>query len=114
VSSPAAPTLPLPGREVVLNVHVSDTALDDSRRGDRPHLARVENTRSFVSADQVRAWCGDSGTTITVQPVLDLNEHLSGTAYETPNRRVEQSAHIDETCVFPWCTRPPGAPTATT
>jgi hypothetical protein len=97
------PTLPLPGREVVLNVHVSDDAITDE---DGTHLARVENTRSFVSVDQVRTWCGAPGTTITVRPVLDLNEHLSGTAYETPDRLVEQSALVDETCVFPWCTRP--------
>ena len=25
------------------------------------HLARVANTRSFVDADQVRAWCGAPG-----------------------------------------------------
>ena len=28
---------------------------------ERLHLARVANTRSFVDADQVRAWCGDPG-----------------------------------------------------
>ena len=95
--------LPLPGREVVLNVHVTDDAINGE---DGTHLARVENTRSFVSVDQVRTWCGTPGTTITVRPVLDLNEHLSGTAYETPDRLVEQSALVDETCVFPWCSRP--------
>jgi hypothetical protein len=100
------PTLPLPGREVVLTVHVSDAAIDDSDSHDGIHLARVENTRSFVSVDQVRTWCGEPGTTITVKPVLDLNEHLSGSAYETPGRLVEQSALVDQTCVFPWCTRP--------
>jgi hypothetical protein len=98
------PTLPLPGREVVLNVHVTEVALDSDC--EDIHLARVENTRSFVSVDQVRTWCGEPGTTITVRPVLDLKEHLSGTAYETPDRLAEQSALIDETCVFPWCTRP--------
>jgi hypothetical protein len=98
------PTLPLPGREVVLNVHVSDAALETNNEGT--HLARVENTRSFVSVDQVRTWCSAPGTTITVRPVLDLNDHLSGTGYETPDRLVEQSALVDDTCVFPWCTRP--------
>ena len=96
------PTLPLPGREVVLNVHVSDDAFTE----DGTRLARVESTRGFVSVDQVRTWCGTPGTTITVRPVRDLNEHLSGTAYETPDRLVEQSALVDETCVFPWCNRP--------
>jgi hypothetical protein len=98
------PTLPLPAREVVLTVHVTEVAVTGD--ADGPHLARVENTRSFVSVDQVRTWCGTPGTTITVKPVIDFNEHLSGTAYETPDRLVEQSALIDETCVFPWCTRP--------
>jgi hypothetical protein len=100
------PTLPLPGREVVLNVHVSEGAITEDGDSDGTHLARVENTRSFVSVEQVRTWCGEPGTTITVRPVLDLNEHVSGTAYETPGRLVEQSALVDETCVFPWCTRP--------
>ena len=74
-------------------MHVSDHAITS---GDDTHLARVENTRSFVSVDQVRTWCGTPGTTITVRPVLDLNEHLSGAAYETPARLVEQSALVDE------------------
>ena len=91
------PTLPLPGREVVLNVHVSDDAITgDDAGADGTRLARVENTRSFVSVDQVRTWCGAPGTTITVKPVIDLNEHLSGTAYETPDRLVEQSALVDQ------------------
>ena len=98
------PTLPLPAREVVLTVHVTEVAVTGD--ADGPDLARVENTRSFVSVDQVRTWCGTPGTTITVKPVIDFNEHLSGTAYETPDRLVEQSALVDETCVFPWCTRP--------
>ena len=88
------PTLPLPAREVVLTVHVTEVAVTGD--ADGPHLARVENTRSFVSVDQVRTWCGTPGTTITVKPVIDFNEHLSGTAYETPDRLVEQSALIDE------------------
>jgi hypothetical protein len=70
------------------------------------HLARVDNTRSFVDADQVRAWCATPGTTITVRPVLDLADHLSSTAYETPDRLAEQATHVDGSCVFPWCTRP--------
>ena len=42
---------------------------------EKLHLARVANTRSFVDADQVRAWCGHPGTTVTVRPVVDLAEH---------------------------------------
>jgi uncharacterized protein DUF222 len=94
------------GREVVLHVHVTPDALTDTPGDSGPHLARVDNTRSFVDADQVRTWCGTPGTTITVRPVLDLAEHISSTAYETPDRLAEQSAHVDGTCVFPWCSRP--------
>ena len=46
---------------------------DRGTRGRRLHLARVANTRSFVDADQVRAWCGLPGATVTVKPVVDLS-----------------------------------------
>jgi hypothetical protein len=91
------------GREVVLHVHVTPDAITGQ---DGTHLARVDNTRSFVDADQVRTWCATPGATVTVRPVLDLAEHLSSTAYETPDRLAEQAAHVDGSCVFPWCTRP--------
>src|SRR6476619_5466001 len=63
-----------PGREVVLHVHLSEDAITapDSQPDQKLHLARVANTRSFVDADQVRAWCGVPGTTVIVKPVLDL------------------------------------------
>ena len=97
-----------PRRQVVLHVHLSEAALGDTNpsRTSGPHLARVENTRSFVSAEQVRTWCGTPGTTITVRPILDLNEHLSGTAYETPDRLVEQSALVDQRLRVPLVLSP--------
>jgi hypothetical protein len=101
----AGGTTPTPGRQVVLHVHLSDAALGEASTDGR-ELARVENTRSFVDADQVRTWCQTPGTTVTVRPVLDLAEHLSATGYETPDRLAEQAAHVDGSCVFPWCTRP--------
>jgi hypothetical protein len=92
-----------PGRQVVLHVHLFEAALGEAAG---QHLARVENTRSFVDADQVRTWCATPGTTVTVKPVLDLAEHLSATGYEIPDRLAEQATHVDGECVFPWCTRP--------
>ena len=74
--------------------------------GDRLHLARVANTRSFVDAEQVRVWCGVPGTTVTVKPVVDLTEHLHVDQYQVPDRLAAQAAERDLTCVFPWCTRP--------
>ena len=63
---PATPA-PTPGRQVVLHVHVSEDAITGpaTQPGEKLHLARVANTRSFVDADQVRAWCGVPGTTVT-------------------------------------------------
>src|SRR3954470_16510457 len=57
-------------RQVVLYVHLSQAALAGTTDCD---LARVENTRGFVLADQVREWCANSDTQVTVKPVIDLN-----------------------------------------
>ena len=73
---------------------------------EKLHLARVANTRSFVDAEQVRAWCGVPGTTVTVKPVVDLTEHVHVDQYQVPDRLADQTAERDLTCVFPWCTRP--------
>ena len=98
------PETPAPKREVVLHVHLSDQAIRSS--DDTLHLARVANTRSFVDADQVRAWCGAPGTIVTVKPVVDLTEHIHVAQYEVPDRLAAQTTERDLTCVFPWCTRP--------
>ncbi len=90
-------------RQVVLYVHLSEHAIRGT--GDL-HLARVENTRSFVAADQVKTWCANPEAQVTVKPVIDLNEHIHVTAYEVPDRLAEQAALVDVHCIFPWCTRP--------
>ena len=95
---------PTPSREVVLHVHLSADAI--TTPDAQLHLARVQNTRSFVGADQVRDWCARPGTAITVRPVIDLTEHIHVGQYEVPDRLATQTEHRDQTCVFPWCTRP--------
>ena len=67
---------------------------------------RVENTRSPVTAGQIRAWCGHPDTQLTVKPVIDLEDHVHVDAHEVPDRIAERAALRDLTCVFPWCTRP--------
>ncbi|MCW2847663.1 MAG: endonuclease [Marmoricola sp.] len=90
-------------RQVVLYVHLADAAL----RGEPGyHLARVENTRTGVTADQVRTWCANPDTEVLVKPVIDLNEHLHTGAYQVPKRLEEQTNLRDDTCIFPWCNRP--------
>ena len=66
----------------------------------------MEEGQRLVLLDQVKDWCGDSRTKVTVKPVIDLNADLSTSAYEVPDRIREQVILRDRTCVFPWCTRP--------
>jgi hypothetical protein len=90
-------------RQVVLYVHLSQEAVTGTGTG--LDLARVENHRQVVTADQVRGWCANPDTVVTVVPVIDLVEHLHTGAYEVPDRLAEQVRLRDHTCVFPWCTR---------
>ena len=68
-------------------------------------LARVENQRRILTADQIRTWCANPDTEVIVKPVIDLNEHIHVEGYEVPDRLREQVTVRDHTCVFPWCTR---------
>ena len=90
-------------RQVVLHVHLSDTAITGT--SGSVELARVENQRRIVTADQIRTWCANPDTEVTVKPVIDLNEHIHVEGYEVPDRLREQVTLRDHTCVFPWCTR---------
>ena len=49
-------------RQVVIYVHLSDLALSNDAIG------RCENTRTPVSADQVRDWCHNPDTQVTIRP----------------------------------------------
>ncbi len=88
-------------REVVLHVHLADAALARRRwvgagPGDqgaghrRPGPPVVRQPRHAV----------------TVQPVLDLGEHLQVGSYEATARLKLQTQLRDGTCVFAFCYRP--------
>ena len=66
----------------------------------------MEQGQRLVLLDQIKSWCGDSRTKVTIKPVIDLTTELSTPAYEIPDRIREQIVLRDRTCVFPWCTRP--------
>ena len=66
---------------------------------------RLEEGQRLVLLDQVRDWCADSRTKVTIKPVIDLNTDLHTDAYEVPDRIREQVVLRDRMCVFPWCTR---------
>ncbi|GAA5134693.1 hypothetical protein GCM10023339_71580 [Alloalcanivorax gelatiniphagus] len=91
-------------REVVLHAHFDASLSGDTTVFSR--TGRLEESQRLVLLDQVKAWCADTRTKITIKPVIDLNTTLSTPAYEIPDRIREQVILRDRTCVFPWCTRP--------
>ncbi|MGD7788656.1 hypothetical protein ACQCX2_10060 [Propionibacteriaceae bacterium Y1700] len=82
-------------REVTLYVHLSAAAT----------AGECGTTRSVVTVDQVRDWCGRPGTTVIIKPVIDLNQDHERAGHD-PSRYREQTALRDWTCVFPFCERP--------
>ncbi len=100
-----------PGRRIELVLHLGVDALNpaldpalESGPGSGA-VGRCENTRSPVSAEQIRAWCGSPGTKVLVRPVVDLAGHYPAECYEIPGRLRRQVATRDPHCVFPSCTR---------
>jgi hypothetical protein len=101
--SPVTTPADLPAaREVVLHVHL--TAADNGTESFDP-IAHVETGRHLTLVDQVKEWCADTHTRVTVRPVIDLNEHLRAPGYAIPDRLREQVILRDRTCVYPRCTR---------
>jgi len=100
VDQPAEPTRT---REVVLHVHLTDTALTGNSAD--PELARLERGDRLLLADQIRDWCGRPETKITVKPIINLADRLATGAYQIPDRIRDHVTARDLTCVFPHCTR---------
>ena len=92
-------------RQLVLYVHLAEAALHATATTGADWIGRCENTRSPITAEQIRHWCANPDTQVTVKPVIDLNAHHHVDAYEVPDRITEQSVLVNHTCVFPWCTR---------
>ena len=105
-TSTSPPVLPA-AREVVLYVHLADAALHARGLvpGSLDRIAKIENGHHLALLDQIKAWCADSHTRVTVKPVIDLNERIWVPGYDIPDRLREQVVVRDETCVFPRCTR---------
>ncbi len=65
----------------------------------------VENTRSFITPEQLRDWCAQAGTKVTIRPVIDLNDDLSTDGYVPTEEIKEQIRLRYRECVFPYCHR---------
>ena len=80
VSRPDLPT----AREVVLHAH-----FDASLSGDTTVFSptgRLEEGQRLLLLEQLKSWCGDSCTKVTVKPVIDLNQEKAAPGYEIPDR----------------------------
>jgi hypothetical protein len=97
------PNLPA-ARQVVIHAHF-DASLSGDQTAFGP-TGRMENGQRLALLDQIRSWCADSRTKVTVKPVIDLNTQLTAQGYDIPDRIREQVQLRDRTCVFPRCTRP--------
>jgi hypothetical protein len=91
-------------REVVIHAHF-DASLSGDQTAFGP-TGRMENGQRLALLDQIRSWCADSRTKVTVKPVIDLNANLTAQGYKVPADIREQVQLRDRTCVFPRCTRP--------
>lgn len=92
-------------RRVDLHLHFTAEAQPDGTTGINP-IGFMENHQRLALLDQVRSWVRDTGTTVRILPVIDLNEPITVDRYE-PTERLKRQIHLrDRTCVFPWCARP--------
>jgi hypothetical protein len=99
----AAEDLPA-AREVVIHAHVdADMSGDATVFGP---TGRMENGQRLVLLDQIKSWCANTRTKVTIKPVIDLNTPLTAQGHAIPDRLREQVQLRDRTCVFPNCTRP--------
>ena len=89
----------------MLHAHFTADSQADGQTVFSP-TCRLEEGQRLVLLDQVKAWCGDSRTKVTIKPVIDLNTTLAASSYAIPDRVREHVVLRDRTCVFPWCTRP--------
>ena len=85
-------------REVVIYTH--------HRPAEGPGIIGVDNTRAWITIDQLSEWCTTAGTKVTIKPVLDLADELFTDRYQPTPAQHEQAILTHPTCVFPGCTRP--------
>ncbi|MGL5811029.1 MAG: HNH endonuclease signature motif containing protein [Nocardioides sp.] len=103
-SDVASPEPTTPRRPVTLYLHLTDTDLTHPDRTGQ--VGRCQNTGTAIDVEQIRAWCNAPGTSVTITPIIDLNDTVRVDQYEIPDRIAERIELRDGSCVFPHCTRP--------
>ena len=100
-------TPPPTRRQIVLHAHIAAEAVRGAAgAGGAVDLARVHEVLQAITAEQVRQWCGNPDTSVTVKPVIDLADHIHVMSYEASERLRDQTDLRDVTCAHPWCHRP--------
>ncbi len=84
-------------REVVLHAHF--TASTDGKATVFGPTGRLEEGQRLVLLDQLRSWCADSQTTITIKPVIDSYDH-SADAEGRPQPGPTSTANLTALCRF--------------
>ncbi len=92
---------PAPSKHTTLFLHISDLAV----LGLDP-VGRNETADRAVLDQQIRDWCGRTDSYVSVQPVIDLNDHVRTDAYEVRGRFETRNRLLHSMCVFPLCSRP--------
>ena len=111
------PEARVPRRQVVLHAHIAAAAVTGATgTGGAADLARVQEVLAAITTEQVRQWCGNPHTDVTVKPVLDLAEHISVMVLRSTlvHRLKAQTATPRRHLHPPWCTRPRSTATAST
>jgi hypothetical protein len=106
------PTLPLDNRRAIAAgmlggaVGSTEVVLYAHTRPDGHGLIDIDNTRSFVTAEELVEWCSLAGAAVTLKPVIDLGAELTTACYAPTPAQREQAILTNSTCVFPGCSRP--------
>ncbi|NYD42284.1 HNH endonuclease signature motif containing protein [Nocardioides panaciterrulae] len=90
----------LRGPRTHLYLHASLCDVLGLHPGQQLSCGDVERLGDVV-LDRIRAWVGDSESTIT--PVLDLDREWAVDGHDAPEAMREQVILRDGHCVFPWC-----------
>ena len=89
-----------------MNAASTPSPASPAREQQTDGVVGIENTRTVAALDQVRSWCADPDTQLTLRTVLDLTVHRHTTA-DTPTETLREQVYLTHpTCVFPGCTRP--------
>ncbi|PVG81232.1 DUF222 domain-containing protein [Nocardioides gansuensis] len=101
----SGPRLPA-ARRLDLHIHLSAAALGEDGAATLESTGRLDQRQQLVLLEQVKAWCADTHTDVRITPVVDLDAEIHTPGYEPTPRQREQVQLRDQTCYFPWCSRP--------